>query len=169
MPWWRATTRLFPGFKPCYKNLIVNRGYYASSEQSPAPSPQSLSSTVNTPAVLPTPAPATTLPALPTLHQQQQHQQQPTAAPSSTVSPRRVAQEVELKAHDDDRHVADEHDAQEHEPDDEDAQSPHSPYDEHDDDDDGGNDDHDSGVGSGQEDALDRHSGDEEDHADHRE
>jgi cytochrome oxidase assembly protein ShyY1 len=169
MPWWRATTRLFPGFKPCYKNLIVNRGYYASSEQSPAPSPQSLSSTVNTPAVLPTPAPATTLPALPTLHQQQQHQQQSTAAPSSTVSPRRVAQEVELKAHDDDRHVADEHDAQEHEPDDEDAQSPHSPYDEHDDDDDGGNDDHDSGVGSGQEDALDRHSGDEEDHADHRE
>ncbi len=47
IPWWRAVSRIFPGYKACYKNLIVNRAYYNSSEQSAAPSPHSLSSTVN--------------------------------------------------------------------------------------------------------------------------
>jgi hypothetical protein len=55
---WRATTRIFPGFKPCYKNLLVNRAYYNSSDSSVAPSPQSLSSTVNSPALFATPASA---------------------------------------------------------------------------------------------------------------
>ena len=52
IPWWRATTRIFPGFKPCYKNLLVNRAYYDShsnNNDAIAPSPQSLSSTVNSP------------------------------------------------------------------------------------------------------------------------
>lgn len=56
IPWWRATTRIFPGFKPCYKNLLINRAYYDShsnANESIAPSPQSLSSTVNSP--MPTP------------------------------------------------------------------------------------------------------------------
>jgi len=49
IPWWRATTRLFPGFKACYKNLLVNRNYYANTTHatSAQPSPQALSSTVN--------------------------------------------------------------------------------------------------------------------------
>lgn len=51
VPWWRACTRIFPGFRACYKNLLVNRAYYNNSdeEHSTAPSPQSLSSTVNLP------------------------------------------------------------------------------------------------------------------------
>jgi hypothetical protein len=50
IPWWRATTRIFPGLKICYKNLLSNRNYYDSNSDSVAPSPESMSSTVNSPA-----------------------------------------------------------------------------------------------------------------------
>jgi len=99
MPWWRATVRLFPGFKPCYKNLITNRAHYHSSDASMAPSPQSLSSTVNKPqAAAATPAPAPVASA----------QQATGPVPSSLASPRsRAAAEAaaavaaESKADDD--------------------------------------------------------------------
>ena len=50
IPWWRATTRIFPGLKVAYKHLLSNRNYYDANADSVAPSPESMSSTVNSPA-----------------------------------------------------------------------------------------------------------------------
>lgn len=59
IPWWRATTRILPGLKVCYKNLLHNRAWFDALSaaalsndaraDSVAPSPESMSSTVNSP------------------------------------------------------------------------------------------------------------------------
>lgn len=34
-PWWQPVSALFPGTRPCYRNLLENRGVYASRVQQP--------------------------------------------------------------------------------------------------------------------------------------
>ncbi len=120
IPWWRAVSRIFPGYKACYKNLIVNRAYYNSSEQSAAPSPHSLSSTVNS---VSAPAAAAAVAAHNVATQSASASAHSSAVPSPLPSPSElnqhptlVQQQSQLKAYgssddedDDEAHEDEEH------------------------------------------------------------